>query len=239
MRPPRFQTPSASARVTPQPLGTQPLRIQDPGTQGTATAKTAPRIQGPGPQGGLDRGRRKQGAALLGDWTAGTRLGPQEHPDAGRGTQGPDRGSARLGAPRGERSLRRGGYTWPVCVTFSPVGEVRTPKHLAPPGRLRVTAPLRARSLRKVTAAAILRADLRPRAPTRRRTRAASAEPAPPGRSWAGEARMRGAAAGCRGRGAPPGAAENCAPVALRRGSTCQGQGRDGGSRRCCASLGQ
>lgn len=107
----------------------------------------------------------------LGYWATGPRaidLGPKSTHTLDRGTQGPDRGSTRLGAPRGERSLRRGGYTWPVCVTFSPVGEVRTPKHLAPPGRLRVTAPLRARSLRKVTAAAILRADLRPRAPTRR-----------------------------------------------------------------------
>lgn len=37
-------------------------------------------------------------------------------------------------------------------MTFSPVGEVRTPKHLAPPGSPRVTAPPRPRSLRKVMA---------------------------------------------------------------------------------------
>lgn len=140
-------------------------------------------------------------------WATGPRaldLGPKSTQTLDAGPRGRTGAPPAWAPPRGERSLRRGGYTWPVCVTFSPVGEVRTPKHLAPPGRLRVTAPLRARSLRKVTAAAILRADLRPRAPTRRRTRTASAEPAPPGCSWAGEARMRGAAGGRSVGGAPP-----------------------------------
>ena len=181
-----------------------------------------------------------RGSPGLGCWATGPRaldLGPTSTQTLDRGTWGPGRGSARLGAPRGGRSLRRRGYTWPVCVTFSPVGEVRTPKHLAPPGRPRVTAPPRPRNLRKVRTAAILRADLRPRAPTRRRTRPASAEPAPPGCSRAGGMRVRGAAGGRGGGGAPPGKAGNCAPVARSGGSTYQGQGREGGSGRCSASF--
>lgn len=230
MSPQRLRTPRAPARLTPQPLGAQPCGSRTRGPRGPRQQRLHQGYGGLRPPAGLDRGPREPGAAPLGDGPASTRT-------PGRGTWGPDRGSARLGAPRGGRCLRRRGHTWPVCVTFSPVGEVRTPKHLAPPGSPRVTAPPRPRSLRKVTAAAILPADLRPRAPTRRRTRTAPAEPAPPGRSRGGEARVRGAAGGRGGGGAPPGKAGNCAPVAWSSGLTYQGQGREGGSGRCSASL--
>lgn len=77
-------------------------------------------------------------------------------------SQGP--GTGGHGGPRALRTAERPGFldapvTWPVCVTFSPVGAMRTPKHLAPRGRLSAAAPLRPRCLQKVTAAAILRAD--------------------------------------------------------------------------------
>lgn len=88
-------------------------------------------------------------AWALKDW------GPLKGPGA-RGVaenRGPSRGSAHSGA------LRAAAVTWPVCVTFSPVGEVRTPKHLAPWGKLSAVVPLRPSSRQKVTAAAILRHD--------------------------------------------------------------------------------
>lgn len=77
-------------------------------------------------------------------------------------SQGP--GTGGHGGPRALRTAERPGIldapvTWPVCVTFSPVGAMRTPKHLTPRGRLSAAAPLRPRCLQKVTAAAILRAD--------------------------------------------------------------------------------
>lgn len=61
------------------------------------------------------------------------------------------------GAAGGRGILYPAAVTWPVCVTFSPVGETRTPKHLAPRGRLRAASPHRFSSRQKVIAAAILR----------------------------------------------------------------------------------
>lgn len=74
-------------------------------------------------------------------------------------------------------ALRATAVTWPVCVTFSPVGEVRTPKHLEPPSRFRAPAPLRPSSRRKVTAAIFAGLTFDPARlhAERRRTRTASA----------------------------------------------------------------
>lgn len=58
-----------------------------------------------------------------------------------------------------EGGLHAAAVTCPVCVIFSPVGDIRTAKHLAPRGRLSAALPLRSSIRQKVTAAAILWAD--------------------------------------------------------------------------------
>lgn len=104
-------------------------------------------VHGPGRR--VRRGRQ----ARAGAWGAGDPEAPRDPGTVGRETRG------RAGAPP-TRTLHAAAVTWPVCVTFSPVGEVRTPKHLAPGGRLSAAAPPPLHSSReKVTAAAILRAD--------------------------------------------------------------------------------
>lgn len=68
----------------------------------------------------------------------------------GRRGRGPEGREAEM-----EGVLHAAAVTWPVCVIFSPVGEVRTPRHLAPRGRLSAAGPLRPSSRQKVTVAAI------------------------------------------------------------------------------------
>lgn len=77
-------------------------------------------------------------------------------------SQGP--GTGGHGGHKALRTAERPGFldapvTWPVCVTFSPVDAMRTPKHLTLRGRLSAATPLRPSCLQKVTAAAILQAD--------------------------------------------------------------------------------
>lgn len=112
-------------------------------------------------------------------------------------------------------ALRATAVTWPVCVTFSPVGEVRTPKHLEPPSRFRAPAPLRPSSRRKVTAAIFAGLTFDPARlhAERRRTRTASAGRVRPRFSAPWEARMRGAVGPMR----PAGVGRGWGPAGIRR----------------------